>query len=235
MANTWGYGAMTNHFGDVAANSKVLLFIGANSAVANPVGGMKHALQARDRNGAKIIVVDPVYTRTAAKADMYIRIRPGTDIAFIYGALHIIFKNGWEDKEVIEKQSYAVDEIRKEAEKWTPEETANVTGCTVEELEEFTRVFATTKPATLFWALGITQHSIGSSNTRILSILQLILGNMGVKGGGCNIIRGHDNVQGATDMNCLADSLPGYYGLKDNAWKHFCEGWELIYQPHYYF
>ena len=124
---------MTNHFGDVTANSKVLLFIGANSAVANPVGGMKHALQARDRNGAKIIVVDPVYTRTAAKADMYIRIRPGTDIAFIYGALHIIFKNGWEDKEVIEKQSYAVDEIRKEAEKWTPEETANVTGCTVEE------------------------------------------------------------------------------------------------------
>lgn len=230
MANTWGYGAMTNHFGDVAANSKVLLFIGANSAVANPVGGMKHALQARDRNGAKIIVVDPVYTRTAAKADMYIRIRPGTDIAFIYGALHIIFKNGWEDKEVIEKQSYAVDEIRKEAEKWTPEETANVTGCTVEELEEFTRLFATTKPATLFWALGITQHSIGSSNTRILSILQLILGNMGVKGGGCNIIRGHDNVQGATDMNCLADSLPGYYGIKDGAWKHFCEGWGVDYE-----
>ena len=81
MANTWGYGAMTNHFGDMAKNSKIILFIGANSAVANPVGGMKHALQARDRNGAKIVVIDPNFTRTAAKADMFIRIRPGTDIA----------------------------------------------------------------------------------------------------------------------------------------------------------
>lgn len=230
MANTWGYGAMTNHFGDVAANAKVVLFIGANSAVANPVGGMKHALQARDRNGAKIIVVDPVYTRTAAKADMYIRIRPGTDIAFIYGALHIIFKNGWEDKEAIKNQTVFIDEIREEAKKWTPEETANVTGCSVKELEEFTRIFALTKPATLSWSLGITQHTIGSSNTRIIPILQLVLGNMGKPGGGCNIIRGHDNVQGATDMNCLADSLPGYYGLADGTWKHFCKGWGVDYE-----
>lgn len=225
MANTWGYGAMTNHFGDMAQNSKMILFIGANSAVANPVGGMKHALQARDRNGAKIVVVDPIFTRTAAKADMFIRIRPGTDIAFIYGMLHLIFKNGWEDKEVIAKQSYAVEDIKKEAQHWAPDEVARVTGCTVEELEKFTQMFATTKPATLCWALGITQHSVGSSNTRILAILQLVLGNMGKKGGGTNIIRGHDNVQGATDMNCLADSLPGYYGLGDAAFKHHCKGW----------
>lgn len=230
MANTWGYGAMTNHFGDVTKNSKMMLVIGANSAVANPVGGMKHMLQAKDRNGAKLVVIDPVYTRTAAKADMYIRIRPGTDIAFIYGMLHLIFKNGWEDKEVIEKQSYAVEEIKEEAKHWTPEEVANVTGCSEDELITFTRMFATTKPATLFWALGITQHSVGSSNTRILSILQLVLGNMGKPGGGCNIIRGHDNVQGATDMNCLADSLPGYYGLADSAWKHHCQGWGVDYE-----
>ena len=225
MANTWGYGAMTNHFGDMAKNSKIILFIGANSAVANPVGGMKHALQARDRNGAKIVVIDPNFTRTAAKADMFIRIRPGTDIAFIYGMLHLIFKNGWEDKEVIKTRTYAVEEIRAEAEKWDPKEVANVTGCKEEQLIEFTRMFATTKPATLCWALGITQHSIGSSNTRILSILQLVLGNMGKPGGGCNIIRGHDNVQGSTDMCDLADSLPAYYGLADNAWKHFTKGW----------
>ncbi|PSM53267.1 formate dehydrogenase [Campylobacter blaseri] len=216
---------MTNHFGDMEANSKVILFIGANSAVANPVGGMKHALRARDRNNAKIVVVDPVFTRTAAKADMFIRIRPGTDIAFVYGMLHLIFKNGWEDKEVIKNQSYGIDEIRQEAKHWTPEEVANVTGCKEEELISFTRLFATTKPATLCWALGITQHSVGSSNTRILSILQLVLGNMGKPGGGCNIIRGHDNVQGSTDMGNLADTLPMYYGLADSAWKHYCKGW----------
>ena len=69
VANTWGYGAMTNHFGDLTEHSKVILLIGANSAVANPVGAMKHILQAQDRTGAKIIVVDPVYTKSAAKAD----------------------------------------------------------------------------------------------------------------------------------------------------------------------
>lgn len=230
MANTWGYGAMTNHFGDVAANSKVILAIGANSAVANPVGAMKHFLQAKDRNNCKLIVVDPVYTKTAAKADIYVRLRPGTDIAFVYGMLHLIFKNGWEDKKVIKEQSYAVEQIRQEAEKWTPEETSNVTGVPVDLLKEVTRIFATTKPATVAWALGVTQHSVGSSNTRILSILQLVLGNMGKKGGGCNIIRGHDNVQGATDMCNLADSLPGYYGLTDSAWKHFCSGWGQEYE-----
>ena len=157
----------------MAANSKMILYIGANSAVANPVGGMKHGLQARDRNGAKIVVVDPNYTRTAAKADLYIRIRPGTDIAFVYGMLHLIFKNGWEDKKVIETQSYAIEDIRAEAEKWTPEVTADVTGCDKDLLIQFTQMFATTKPATLIWALGITQHSVGSSNTRILSILHV--------------------------------------------------------------
>ena len=225
MANTWGYGAMTNHVGDVAKNAKMMLVIGANPAVANPVGAMKHILQAKDRNNATLVVVDPVYTRTAAKADMFIRIRPGTDIAFVYGMLHLIFKNGWEDKEVIRTRTYGVEEIKEEAKHWTPEEVANVTGCKAEDLIQFTRMFATTKPSTLFWSLGITQHSVGHSNTRIFSILQLVLGNMGKEGGGTNILRGHDNVQGATDMNCLADSTSGYYGLGDGAWKHHCKGW----------
>lgn len=228
MANTWGYGAMTNHFGDVTANSKAILLIGANSAVANPIG-FKHMLQAKDRNNCKLIVVDPIFTKSAAKADHYVRLRPGTDIAFIYGMLHLIFKNGWEDKEFIKNRTYGIDEIKKEAEKWTPEETENVTGVPAEQLIQITKLFATTKPATVAWALGITQHSVGSSNTRILAILQLVLGNMGKKGGGCNIIRGHDNVQGATDMGNLADTLSMYYGLSDKAWQHFCKGWGVDY------
>ena len=101
MANTWGYGAMTNHFGDMAANSKCIFIIGANPAVANPVGGMKHTLQAKDRNNAKVIVADPNFTKSAAHADLYLRQRSGTDIALVYGLIHIILKNGWEDKEFI--------------------------------------------------------------------------------------------------------------------------------------
>ncbi len=229
MANTWGYGAMTNHFGDVVGNSKAIFMIGANSAVSNPIG-FKHFLQAKDRNNAKLIVVDPVFTKSAAKADHYLRIRTGTDVAFIYGLLHVIFKNGWEDKSFIENRVYGMDEVREEAKKWTPEETANVTGVSADQIIQIATLLAKTKPMTVVWALGITQHSTGTSNTRILPILQLVLGNMGKKGGGCNIIRGHDNVQGSTDMCCLADSLPGYYGLGEASWKYYAKAWGLDYK-----
>ncbi len=229
MANTWGYGAMTNHFGDMAANSKCIFIIGANPAVANPVGGMKHTLQAKDRNNAKVIVADPNFTKSAAHADLYLRQRSGTDIALVYGLIHIILKNGWEDKEFIKNRTYGIDEIAKEAEHWTPEVTSDVTGVPVDKLMEAANILAHTKPGTVIWALGITQHSVGSSNTRILPILQLILGNMGKPGGGCNIIRGHDNVQGSTDMCNLSDSLPMYYGLTDAAWKYYCQGWGVDY------
>ncbi len=215
---------MTNNFPDVAANAKMMIIFGANTAVANPIG-FRHLMQAKDRNGAKLIVVDPVFTKSAVHADEYVRIRPGTDIAFVYGMLHLIFKNGWEDKQLIEQRTYGVDRIKAEAEKWTPEEVENVTGVPAEQLIRVTKMYASVKPATLFWSLGITQHSVGSSNTRILAILQLILGNMGKKGGGTNIIRGHDNVQGATDMGCLADTLPAYYGLGDGAWDHYTNVW----------
>lgn len=220
---------MTNHFGDVVANSKAMLVIGGNPAAANPIG-MKHFLQAKDRNNAKLIVVDPVYTKTAAKADHYLRIRTGTDVAFIYGLLHVIFKNGWEDKEYIESRVYGMDEVKAEAMKWTPEETENVTGIPAQQIIQVATILAKTKPGTVVWALGITQHSTGTSNTRILPILQLALGNMGKKGGGCNIIRGHDNVQGSTDMCCLADSLSGYYGLSEGSWKYFAKSWGLDYE-----
>jgi formate dehydrogenase major subunit len=229
VANTWGYGAMTNHFGDVVEHSKAMLIIGANPAAANPIG-MKHFLQAKDRNSAPLIVVDPVYTKTAAKSDHYLRIRTGTDVAFVYGLLHVIFKNGWEDKSFIDSRVYGMDEIRAEANKWTPEATSDVTGIEASKIIQVATILAKSKPATVVWALGITQHSTGTSNTRIIPILQLVLGNMGKKGGGCNIIRGHDNVQGSTDMCCLADSLPGYYGLSVGSWKYYADSWGVDYK-----
>ncbi len=227
MANTWGYGAMTNHLGDIQ-NAKSIIIFGANPAVNHPVG-FKNFLKAKEHNNAQLIVVDPRYTRTAAKADLYAHIRPGTDIPFMYGMLHIIFKNGWEDEGFIKNRVYGMDKIMKEAKKWTPSKVADVTGVSEEILYQITRAFATRKPGTLIWAMGLTQHSIGSSNTRMAPILQLALGNMGKAGGGCNILRGHDNVQGATDMCCLSHSLPGYYGLSDGSWKYFAKQWGVDY------
>ncbi|MCF6273529.1 MAG: formate dehydrogenase subunit alpha [Rhodobacteraceae bacterium] len=224
VANTWGYGAMTNSYNDIH-NSKVMLVIGGNPAEAHPVS-LLHLLRAKERNNAQLIVCDPRFTRTAAHADEYVRIRPGTDVALIWGFLWHIFENGWEDKEFIRTRVYGMDEIRDEVKKWPPEEVERVTGVPGSQMERVARTLANNRPGTLIWCMGGTQHHTGNNNTRAYCILQLALGNMGVTGGGTNIFRGHDNVQGATDMCILSHSLPGYYGLSGGAWAHWARVWK---------
>jgi formate dehydrogenase major subunit len=227
VANTWGYGAMTNSYND-EQNSKCVLFFGSNAAEAHPVS-MLHTLHAKE-NGAKVIVVDPRFTRTAAKADIYYRIRSGTDVAFLMGMLHHIFKNGWEDKKYIQERVYGIDEVRKEAAKWTPDEVEKVTGMKEAEVKHVAEMMAKNLPSTIVWAMGQTQHTNGNAIVRASCILQLALGNVGMSGGGCNIYRGHDNVQGATDVGPNPDSLPGYYGIAEGSWKHWCRVWGVDYE-----
>ena len=227
MANTFGYGAMTNHLGDIQ-KSKCIFIIGANPAVNHPVG-FRHFLKAKEK-GAKLIVVDPRFTKSAAKADIFALIRPGTDIAFIYGMLKIIFDEGLEDKQYLENRVFGIDKIREEAAKWTPEIVEDVTGVSKDLLIQITHEVAKNKPTTLVWAMGLTQHSIGTSNTRLAPILQMVLGNIGKFGGGVNILRGHDNVQGASDMACLSENLPGYYALNESTWKYYAKIWQVDYE-----
>ncbi len=222
VANTWGYGAMTNSYND-EQNSKCILFFGSNAAEAHPVS-MLHTLHAKE-NGAKVIVVDPRFTRTAARADTYYRIRSGTDVAFLWGMLHHIFKNGWEDKDYIKARVYGMDKVREEVAKWTPEEVEKVTGMKEAEVRDVAEKMAKNKPSTIVWAMGQTQHTNGNAIVRASCILQLALGNVGTSGGGCNIYRGHDNVQGATDVGPNPDSLPGYYGIAPGSWAHFARAW----------
>ena len=110
LANTWGYGAMTNSFNDIR-NSKTLLILGANPAEAHPVS-LQHVLEGKELNRANVIVIDPRMTRTAAHATDFVRMRPGTDIPVLYGILWHIFKNGWEDKQFIQQRVYGMDEVR---------------------------------------------------------------------------------------------------------------------------
>ncbi|ACJ31643.1 Twin-arginine translocation pathway signal [Shewanella piezotolerans WP3] len=227
VANTWGYGAQTNSFNDIR-NAKAMMFIGSNPCEAHPVA-MQHILEGKER-GAKIIVVDPRFTRTAAKSDEFVHIRPGTDIPFIYGLLWHIFENGWEDKTFIAQRVYGMERIREEVKKFDPAEVENVVGVPKEQMYRVAKLLAETKPGTVVWCMGGTQHHVGNANTRSYCILQLALGNMGVPGGGTNIFRGHDNVQGATDFGLLFDTLPGYYGLKTGSWKHWCNVWDLDYE-----
>ena len=227
VANTWGYGAMTNSFNDMH-NAKAIFLIGSNPSEAHPVA-MQHILKAKEENNAAIIVCDPRFTRTAAHADEYVRFRPGTDVALVWGILWHIFNNGWEDKEFISQRVWGMDRVRPEIDKWTPEETERVTGVPGEQLLRVATSLAKNRPGTVVWCMGGTQHHNGNNNTRAYCILQLALGNMGVAGGGTNIFRGHDNVQGATDLCVLADSLPGYYGLAEGSWKHWCRVWGVDY------
>ena len=224
VANTWGYGAMTNSYNDIH-NSKAILIIGGNPAEAHPVS-LLHVLKAKEENNAPLIVCDPRFTRTAAHADEFVRIRPGSDVALVWGILWHIFENKWEDAEFIRQRVWGMDQIRTEVARWTPEEVENVTGAPGAQLERVARTLANSRPGTLIWCMGGTQHTNGNNNTRAYCILQLALGNMGTAGGGTNIFRGHDNVQGATDLGVLADTLPGYYGLAPGAWAHWARVWD---------
>jgi formate dehydrogenase major subunit len=228
VANTWGYGAMTNSYNDIH-NSKAILIIGGNPAEAHPVS-LQHIFRATERNNAPLIVIDPRFTRTAAHADLYMRLRPGTDVPVVWGMLWHIFENGWEDKEFIRERVYGMDQIRAEVAKWTPEEVERVSGVPEEQVKRVAEIMATHKPGTFIWCMGGTQHTIGNNNTRAYCVFQLALGNMGVSGGGTNIFRGHDNVQGATDFGVLSHTLPGYYGLAEGAWKHWSGVWGLDYE-----
>ncbi|GLO73528.1 formate dehydrogenase [Phaeobacter italicus] len=223
VANTWGYGAMTNSYNDIH-NSRAIFIIGGNPAEAHPVS-LLHVLKAKEQNNAPLIVCDPRFTRTAAHADEYVRFRPGTDVALVWGILWHIFENGWEDQEFIRTRVWGMDQIKEEVAKWTPEEVERVTGTPGSQLKRVARTLANNRPGTVIWCMGGTQHTTGNNNTRAYCILQLALGNMGTSGGGTNIFRGHDNVQGATDLGVLSHTLPGYYGLSKGAWAHWGRVW----------
>jgi formate dehydrogenase major subunit len=227
VANTWGYGAMTNSFNDIR-NSKTQIIWGGNPAEAHPVS-LQHLLEGAELNNANVIVVDPRMTRTAAHATEYVRLRPGTDIPVLYGMMWHILKNGWEDKEFIAQRVYGFDDVRKEIEKWTPEEVERVSGVPGEQLKRIAEMFATQKPATLIWCMGQTQHTVGTANVRASCIALLLTGNVGKPGTGANIFRGHDNVQGATDVGLDIVTLPFYYGLAEGAWRHWSRVWEVDY------
>jgi len=227
VANTWGYGAMTNSYTDIR-NAKTQVIMGGNPAEAHPVS-LQHLLEGKELNKANFIVIDPRLTRTAAHATEYVRLRPGTDIPVLYGMMWHIIKNGWEDKEFIKQRVYGFEDTRKEMEKWNPEEVERVSGVPGAQLERVAKMFATEKPSTLIWCMGQTQHTVGTANVRASCILLLLTGNVGAPGTGANIFRGHDNVQGATDVGLDIVTLPFYYGLVEGAWKHWSRVWETDY------
>jgi formate dehydrogenase major subunit len=228
VANTWGYGAQTNSYNDLR-NSKTMIIMGGNPAEAHPIS-VQHILAGKEINRANLVVIDPRFTRTAAHGTEYVRLRPGTDIPVLWGMLWHIFQNGWEDKNFINQRVYGMEAVRKEVEKYTPEEVERISGVPGEQLKRVAEMFAKQKPATLIWCMGQTQKTVGTANVRASCILLLATGNVGAPGTGANIFRGHTNVQGATDLGLDITTLPLYYGLIEGAWKHWARVWDVEYE-----
>jgi len=254
---------MTNHWIDIQ-HSDVIMCIGSNPAENHPVS-FKYIDKAKD-NGGKLISVDPRFTRTSAKADMYAQLRPGTDIAFLGGMINYVLNNDLIHKEYVvnytnaaflisddfefneglfsgfdkesssyskESWAYQKDEngmilrddnlkdprcvyqlMKKHYSRYTPEKVCDITGTDLNNYLQLVKTFCSTgrpdKSATIMYAMGTTQHTVGTQNVRSYAMLQLLLGNVGIAGGGINALRGESNVQGSTDYAILYHILPGY-------------------------
>jgi len=227
VAQTWGYGAMTNSYNDIQ-NSRALFLIGGNPAEAHPVS-LIHMLRGKENNNAPFIVCDPRFTRTAAHSTEHVRMRPGTDIALIWGILWHTLENGWEDKQYIQQRVYGFDDVRKEVAKYNPAEVERITGVPGAQLRRVAQTLANNRPFTIIWCMGGTQHTVGTANVRAYCVLGLAHGVIGTAGGGANIYRGHCNVQGATDMGVDPSTLPAYYGVVEGAWRHWSRVWDVPY------
>ena len=227
LANVFGYGAMTNHQNDIR-NSRSIMIIGMNPAENHPIS-MQHILTAKENNHAIIISVDPRFTKTSAFANKYVRLRSGTDVAFVYGLINIILAKGWEDKKFIAERTYDFEGLKKEIAKYDPKTVADITGIPAEDIEWIARTMAENRPGTVIWAMGGTQHNDGTGVVRTYCHLQMVLGNMGKPGGGCDVFRGHDSIQGVTDVGGGPETLPGYYGVGESAWTYFSKVWDVPY------
>ena len=225
LAVSYGSGAMSNSMDDVAKYAQSMLIIGSNTTEQHPVFGTM-IRQAVLRRGMKLVVADPRKIEITEFAVLHLRQRPGTDIALVNGLMHIILKNGWEDKKFIEERTEGFEEFQALIEQYTPEVAAKITGVSESDLYKAAEILALNKPMAVVWAMGITQHTVGVRNVMTLANLQMLLGNIGIPGGGVNPLRGQNNVQGACDMGGLPNVYPGYQAVTAPAAKaKFEEAW----------
>jgi formate dehydrogenase alpha subunit len=169
-------------------------------------------MEAQER-GAKIIVVDPREIQVGRLADIYLRPRPGTDVAWINGMINVIIAEGLEDRGYIEERTEGYEELRELVKRYTPERVEEISGIPADGLREAARTYARTKPAAILYAMGITQHTTGTDNVKSCANLAMLTGNVGIPGGGVNPLRGQNNVQGACDLGGLPNVYPGYQAV----------------------
>lgn len=203
---------MTNSIGEIV-ESDVLFVTGSNTTEAHPVIGSKMR-QAINR-GAKLIVADPRRIDLAKDADVFIQIKPGTNVALLNGMMNVILKEELYDREYIDERTENFDELVEAIKDFTPKRAAEICGVDSEDIVEAARIYAAGDKAGIFYAMGITQHSSGTEHVKSIANLAMICGNIGKKSAGVNPLRGQNNVQGACDMGALPNNYPGYQKVFD--------------------
>jgi len=212
LAATLGSGAMTNSISCVD-QADCILVTGSNTTEQHPLIGSRiiNAVQ----NGAKLIVVDNRKIRLAHHAHMHIRCRNGTDVAFFNSIMHVIIKEGLEDKQFVSARTENYEELRKVVANYPPERAAQIAGISPQEIINAARMFASAPRGMIVYSMGITQHTHGVDNVKSLANLAMLTGNLGRPGTGVNPLRGQNNVQGACDMGALPDVYSGYQKVTD--------------------
>ncbi len=202
-----------------------ILVTGSNTTEAHPLIGSR-ILRAKEK-GARLIVIDPRQTQMAKYADLFVRQRLGTDVAWINGLMHIIIKEGWENRPFIEARTEGFEDLQKEVEKYPPETVEEITGISAKDLRAIAECYAKAKKGSIVYAMGITQHVTGTDNVLSLANLAMLTGQIGRLSTGVNPLRGQNNVQGACDMGALPNVYPGYQSVTDEAVANkFEEGWK---------
>lgn len=208
LAMTLGSGAMTNPIYDITHDVDCIMLVGSNPEEAHPVVGMQ--IRQAVANGTRLIVVDPRDIGLTAQADIHLKLRPGTNVAFANGMMHVMIEEGLVDKKFIEERTEGYEELCELVKEYTPEKVAEICHIDADQLREAARMYATADKAPIIYCLGVTEHSTGTEGVMTMSDMAMLVGKLGRPGCGVNPLRGQNNVQGACDMGAMPTDFPGY-------------------------
>lgn len=215
---------MTNSVDEIEYTDAIFA-IGTNTTENHPVIGAKIKRAVRQR-GAKLIVADPREIDLVKYATIWLRQKPGTDVALLNGMMNVILSEGLHDKAYVEARTEGFEEMKKIVEKYTPEYASGITGVPAADIVTAARLYAGAEAASILYTMGITQHTTGVDNVKSIANLAMLCGNVGIEGGGVNPLRGQNNVQGACDMGALPVVFTGYQPVvNEEARAKFEKAW----------
>ena len=223
LAAAFGSGAMTNSIPEVA-QADCILVTGSNTVEQHPLIGTR-VLEAKER-GATLIVIDPRETPLSAQANIFLRQKPGTDVAWLNGFMNIIIQEGMADESFIAERTEGFDDLAKTVANYPPEKVEQITGINAEQLRQAAVAYSRADSAMILYSMGITQHSTGTNNVKSVANLAMLTGNVGKANSGVNPLRGQNNVQGACDMGALPNVYSGYQKVTDSTTREkFEKAW----------